>query len=240
MVNLRYAPRKKREDGWQKFGPRDDEMSGMRGPYDISLDERTQDEPTQKKKSFMEGGDFGWRDGLGMALAGIGDAFTREGGGEGGALNSMLGRAYSARDMAKKAQAKALEDAAAREESARRMTAARPDLTPAQIEAVSYGDFTPDQAMPRQPDVPAFVKNLDAWNQMTPEKRQEVAAMQAILNPTFGQGADGIRRPDAPVMGTPVGTIEDGYQFMGGDERDERSWKKVGGAGPAAPRPFRR
>lgn len=234
MRSLWNAPRKKRDDEWQQFAPRYDEMSAMRSPYDPA-----QDEPTQKKKSFMEGGDFGWRDGLGLALAGIGDAFTREGGGEGGALNSMIGRAYSARDMAKKAQTKAAEDAAARQASAQRIRAARPDLNPAQIETVSYGDLTTDQLMPKQPDEPAFAKNYNAWKQKTEEERQGIAAMQAILNPTFGTGPDGVRRPDAPVMGTPVGTIEDGYQFMGGDERDERSWKKVGGAGQVAPRPFR-
>lgn len=192
-----------------------------------------------KPTSWQDGGKFTGKDALAMALAGIGDAFTREGGGEGNAMATMMGRATSARDAARKAQIKAQTDAAAREASIQRMAAARKDLNPAQLEALAYGDLTPDQVMPKQPDAPAFVKNLAAWNEMTPEQQQQVAAMQAVLNPTFGQGADGIRRPDAPVMGTPVGTVEDGYQFMGGDETDERNWKKVGGAGPAAPRPFR-
>lgn len=44
--------------------------------------------------------------------------------------------------------------------------------------------------------------------------------------------------PTAPANpGTPVGTIENGYQFMGGDDTDRQNWKKIGGAG-ATPRNF--
>lgn len=232
MRSLWNAPRKKRDDEWQQFAPRYDEMSAMRGPYDPA-----QDEPTQKKKSFMEGGDFGWRDGLGLALAGIGDAFTREGGGEGGALNSMIGRAYSARDMAKKAQTKAAEDAAARQASAQRIGAARPDLTPAQIEAISYGDFTPDQAMPKQPKDDVFTAMMRHGG-IDPESDEGKALYKqraaTMANPPMYTGWDNQRYGST----APAASNNDGWESVTPEE-EAAIRNRQGGAGPGQ-RGFRR
>lgn len=57
----------------------------------------------------------------------------------------------------------------------------------------------PQQQQPQQP--PAFVRNLEAWNQMTPQQRQQVAQMQSVLNPQFMTGMDGqsYQRPPASI-----------------------------------------
>lgn len=49
------------------------------------------------------------------------------------------------------------------------------------------------------PTPPAFVKNLEAWNQMDDAQKNQVAQMQSVLNPQFMTGADGqsYQRPAA-------------------------------------------
>lgn len=61
--------------------------------------------------------------------------------------------------------------------------------------AGSIGDFRQKPA-----EQPAFVKNLEAWQQMDPQKRQEVAQMQSVLNPRFMTGADGLPYQQGPAQ----------------------------------------
>lgn len=93
--------------------------------------------------------------------------------------------------------------------------------------AANIGDFRP-----KAPEVPSFVKNLEAWNQMTDEQKRQVAQMMSVLNPTFMTGQDGLpyQRPPAQVPSpAPWQANPDEWEMV----PDE------GGAGQQAPRPFR-
>lgn len=64
----------------------------------------------EKPTSWLQGGEkFGWREGLGLALAGIGDAFAAENGQDTGAMKGMMANALKAREAARKAQIEAAE-----------------------------------------------------------------------------------------------------------------------------------
>jgi hypothetical protein len=64
----------------------------------------------EKPVSYLQGGDkFGWKDGIALALAGVGDAFAAENGQDSGAMKGMMARATSARENARKAQLAAAE-----------------------------------------------------------------------------------------------------------------------------------
>lgn len=59
--------------------------------------------------------------------------------------------------------------------------------------------------MPEPVQPPAFVKNLEAWRQMTPDQQAEVAQMQNTLQPSFFRGEDGRQYQNQPAqVGTPA------------------------------------
>lgn len=223
MVNLRSAPRKKREDEWQQYGRRDP-MTG--GTMESAVPEDT---APAKRQSWMDGGKFGWRDGVGLALAGLGDAMSRENGGEGDFMDSLVSRAYSARDLATKAQESARTKAAEREASLQRMAAARPDLNPAQLEALSYSDFTPDQVMPKPPEKDDVFTSMMRHAGIDPEsedgKKLYKQRAETMANPMY-QGWDG-KRYGGAAAATGSG---DGWETVS-QEEEAALRKRQGGAG---------
>lgn len=80
----------------------------------------------------------------------------------------------------------------------------------------------PQQQQPQQP--PAFVRNLEAWNQMTPEQQAQVARMQSVLNPQFTTGMDGqsYQRPPASTGN---------YDSDEWEDIPEEEARRLGGAG---------
>lgn len=186
----------------------------------------------EKPTSWLQGGDkFGWKDGLSLALAGIGDAFAAQNGDNPQVMQGMMANAMKAREAARKAQL-----AAAEKERliAMGMQAGR---TAPQMELIlggvgDYGDF-------KEPALPSQAQLAEWYRTATPEQRQAYDQTNPVV--TNGYGSTVVPRSAiGPATSTPVGTIEDGYQFLGGDDRDPNNWRQVGGAGPAiAPRGFR-
>ena len=255
MVNLRYAPRKKREDGWQQYSAKarlspDDEnpdypdtMSNV-GLADVASPQFDK----APRQSWVDGGKFGWRDGIGMALAGIGDAFTREGGGEGGMMNSMISRAYSAKDMAKKAQTKAAEDAAKYQDAFASFKAAGyPD---AQASAMAKGYMSPSEAKPDMFNNKAGDRVAIGPNgQPTTLYRDENPAFVTAGNRTYAVNAHtgGNFSDNQPQLTPPAEAIRDLQshpelkdQFDAMYGQGASSHFLTGGAGSQAPRGFRR
>ena len=177
-----------------------------------------------KAPSWEEGGKFGWKDGLAMALTGIGDAFTRQGGGEGNALSTMMGNAMQARNASRKARI----DAAKDQELTQRMidVGVQNNMTPEQVMAQKYG-----LELPKAPEAPPMQRDLDTYNSWDETQKTNYAAMQRAKNAGMFRGEDGLMYPNTPAQqsGTAVGTVEDGYQFLGGDDKDQKNWRKVGG-----------
>lgn len=100
-----------------------------------------------------------------------------------------------------------------------KVVAERPDMfeTPAGDRRAAYADGRTEEIY-RNED-PKFLTTQNGVYALDPHSGSQFGG---------GQGAS-----------TPPGTIEDGYQFLGGDDADPNNWKPVGGAGPAsAPRPF--
>lgn len=249
MVDLRYAPRKKREDGWQQYSAKsrlspDDEnpdypdtMSNV-GLADVASP--TFDKP--ERKPWLEGGKFGWRDGLGLVLGSLADGMAKERGGEGGTLDDVFKRAYAVKDMAKKAQAKAAEDAAKYQDAFASFKAAGyPD---AQASAMAKGYMSPSEAKPD-------MFNNKAGDRVAIGPNGQARTVYTDNNPTLLNTQNSVYAMDAHTGGqfggqqqqhTAPGTIENGYQFMGGDDADPKNWRQVeqaGGAGSQAPRSFR-
>ena len=121
----------KEDDKWRRiFGLGD--LSRVDGPETLS-----QPVEQPKKLSWEDGGKLGWKDALALALTGVGDAFTREGGGQGGAMSEMMGRAMNARAASRKAHIDA-----AKEESQRQKVmevGLANGLSGPQVEAQMYG-----------------------------------------------------------------------------------------------------
>lgn len=186
----------------------------------------------EKPASWLQGGDkFGWRDGVALALAGIGDAFASQNGDNPQVMQGMMANAMKAREAARKAQLAAAE----RERLMQAGIAA--GRTAPQMELIlggvgDYRDF-------KEPALPSQAQLAEWYRTATPEQRQAYDQTNPIV--TNGYGSAVVPRSSIrPPSSTPVGTIEDGYQFLGGDDKDPKNWRQVGGAGPAiAPRGFR-
>lgn len=101
--------------------------------------------------------------------------------------------------------------------------------------------FDVQNPMPSGP--PAIASEVEWFNGLPPEQQQKVVSYLDYKNPVSVSGPAGtfnIPRtpPGEHQSSTPVGTVEDGFVFMGGDDTDQTNWKPVGGAGPQTPRPF--
>ena len=101
--------------------------------------------------------------------------------------------------------------------------------------------FDVQNPMPAGP--PAIASEVEWFNSLPPEQQQKVVSYLDYKNPVSVSGPAGtfnIPRtpPGEHQSSTPVGTVEDGFVFMGGDDADQSNWKPVGGAGPQTPRPF--
>jgi hypothetical protein len=222
-----------------------DPMKKKRGLLDSDMvDSYTQDwatiDPAQvptgqaeeKPVSYLQGGDkFGWRDGVGLALAGIGDAFYTKAGRESDTMGEMMARAMSAREAARKAQA------AAAERQALIDAGVRAGRTLPQMELVTGGiaDFNDFKA----PELPSQAQMAEWYRTATNEQKAAYDKTNPIV--TNGYGSAVVPRSTITGSATPVGTVEDGYQFLGGDDKNPNNWRRVaGGAGQSfAPQGFR-
>ena len=176
---------------------------------------------------YWQGGDkFRTRDGIAGLMAVIGDALSRQGGGQGGAVEMLGGGRMSALAMAQAAQAQQ----AKQQEDARILM--RAGYSPEQAMAMASGnlkasDLKPDRMMTKTGDVLSFGvdgKPNTVYNESSPE----ILGVQ-------GMGVYAMdRKTGMPVNaqqggGTKPGPVEDGYQFIGGDDADPKNWRKVGG-----------
>lgn len=101
---------------------------------------------------------------------------------------------------------------------------------------------------PTAPQPTEFERQLDAGN-FTPEQRtkliqdyvrnranplQAIQGFDANGNPTttWTRPSGGISAPT-----TSVGTVEDGYEFIGGDDTDPKNWRPVAGGGAGSGQP---
>lgn len=189
-------------------------------PADVPMGQ-AQEQPT----SWLQGGDkFGWREGLSLALAGIGDAFAAENGQDTGSMKGMMANAMKAREAARKAQL-----AAAEKERliAMGMQAGRtaPQMELIASDMANWGDFKPDEfdaAMARA-----------GIQRGTPEYQQ--AAQRKAMGDPFLTGAP------LPNGGQYYGYASGLPGVMGGLGATQDDWERanpVGGAG-SNPRPFR-
>lgn len=80
---------------------------------------------------------------------------------------------------------------------------------------------------------PAFVRNAAAWAALSPEQQQQVRSYYDVVSPVMAdvQGDDGVYRQVIPRGGgqvvPQVGTVEDGFVFMGGVPSDQRNWRPM-------------
>jgi len=82
------------------------------------------------------------------------------------------------------------------------------------------------------------VNDLTWYKTLSPEDRALYHQMKPIVQ-TMADGSQRLYNPvQSPVNVPPVGTIEQGHRFKGGNPADPSSWEPVGGAGSPAPRPF--
>lgn len=170
----------------------------------------------EKPTSWLQGGEkFGWREGLGLALAGIGDAFAAENGQDTGAMKGMMVNALKAREAARKAQLAAAE----RERLIQAGIAA--GRTPQQMELVAadlanFGDF-------KAPELPSQVQTAEWYRNASPEQRRAYDQTNPIL--TNGYGSALI--PRSSITGP-----------LDPNEWEDVADPRQGGAG-YGPRPFR-
>lgn len=173
---------------------------------------------------WIDGGKFSGKDALGLALGAIGDAFSRNAGGEATTAPMLF------QGMADSRKAK---EAAAR----------------AQAERADWVWKQQYQAQNRPVEEDAFTKSMRAAgiDPASPQARalyqQRVQTMASPAPNFLGDGLGGgrwVTPPSIPLPGPQVqgapqggspqpGAIEDGYQFMGGNPGDPKSWKPVGG-----------
>lgn len=164
----------------------------------------------EKQPSFWQGGDkFRGKDAIAGLLAVLGDAFANQAGMETGAVQGLGQGRLHARKLAEQERARAA--------VMERLVASGMDPNDA---AVLAGD---DAAVRQQigrkyetPQAPPFVRNLEAWKQMTPEQQAEVAKMQSVLNPRWMMGADDVPYQMGPGGGMPPTITEDDWNAAGG------------------------
>lgn len=180
--------------GWNQFDPSNPDYTPPGGTY------AQQPQQAPQRESWMDGGKATGRDFLALALSSIGDTLAQRSGGQAWAMPMLMKGRADARD-----ERRAGEAAAAKRQLDNQDWQAHYDYEVAHPKTES------------QP--PAFVKNVEAWNQMTPEQKRQVAQMQSVLNPGFAAGVDGQRyqNPPAQVPGpAPWHTNPDDWEMIPG------------------------
>ena len=172
-----------------------------------------------KPAGFWQGGDkFRARDGIAGLLAAIGDGLTQNSGGQGYAVQGLLGGRLDARKLAEK---KAEEQA----QLAQMMAVGQANgLTPEQVQAQALGLKLPEQEKP-----PGIAQNYQWWNNLPAEEKQRFAQYQDVVNPKVFSGQDGL--PYRMPRGDDAPGIEDGYQYTPGPggRANPQNWKPAGG-----------
>lgn len=176
--------------------------------------------PAQEKpKRWVDGGKFTGKDALGILFSSLGDSFAP-------GRESMTDNAFARHASARESLAKQQQEMQQRQAVLKAMAAKGIDP---QVAGIFAGDpvaarqvLLPQQQQPQQP--PAFVRNLEAWNQMTPEQQAQVARMQSVLNPQFTTGMDGqsYQRPPASTGN---------YDSDEWEDIPEEEARRLGGAG---------
>lgn len=98
------------------------------------------------------------------------------------------------------------------------------------------------------PDTPSGIREFEQFQQMTPEEQvaylqmKQASAPRLVTDPQTGAQGYVTPPPSGGAMGggaPPVGTVKNGFRFLGGNHRDRNSWVPAGGAGPSGPQTFR-
>lgn len=145
-----------------------------------------------------KGGDI-----LAGLLAVVGDTLTRNSGGEGFAVQGLLGQRMGALDEFKKnaEQERKLQQTIAL------IQQAYPNLSPAQQQAMAtgvgdYADF--------KPEANPMLRDVQAWQKMTPEEKAAAGEMYSTRSPWRFTGADGVPyqlNGGGDIPSTPVGEL---------------------------------
>lgn len=136
----------------------------------------------QPQQGFWQGGDkFRARDGIAGILAVIGDAIAaNRGSGSMGATQNLMGGRMDAMEEAKK---RAAEQAKVAEMMA---VGERLGMRPEQVQAQMLGLNVPEQ------NVPPMVRDVEAWQRMTPEQKRAANEMYSARSPWRVMGRDGM------------------------------------------------
>lgn len=139
--------------------------------------------PERPQGFWQGGGKFGVKDGIAGLLAAAGDALMAQAGMGGGAVQGLAGTRMSAMDDLKKQ--------AAQEQKMRELIAIGQanGLSEAQVRMQHAGLEGPEQ-----PDVAPMVRDLQAWQGMTPEQQDALSLMWEKRSPYRFMSADGTPR----------------------------------------------
>lgn len=203
----------------------------MAPPLGSDFDE---EDPKKGLLGYWQGGDkFTWKDAGAGLLAVVGDAFARENDDEGSAVSNLTGGRVKAMAEAKAAQKQEMIAAAMR---AKGLSDA--DIQLAMLNPEAVGTNAAKKLMPAE--LPEKAQMSEWYRNATPDQRAAFDATNPII--TNGYGSTVVPRSTfGAASSTAPGTIEDGYQFMGGDDKDPKNWRPVqGGPTRAASGGFRR
>ena len=182
------------------------------GLFGGSKFDRAFEEYEMPQQGFWQGGDkFRGRDAIAGLLAAIGDGLMAQGGIQPSAAQGLLGGRADAMEMARK---KAEEQAAL----AQQMAIARqafPDMNDAQAAAIVQKIGNPSDFKPEAP--PPMVRDVEAWQRMTPEQKAAAGEMYSTRSPWRVMGADKVPY-DMGNDGLPdILTDDDINKLSGGD-----------------------
>lgn len=134
-----------------------------------------------KEPNFWQGGEkFRAKDGIAALLAAIGDGLSQANGGQAWATRNLAGGRFDAMEEAKKraAEQEQLQAAYA--------TADRLGVSRDMVDAKRYGVPVPEQ------DIPPMVRDVEAWQKMSPEKKRAAYEMYSARSPYRVMGKDGL------------------------------------------------
>lgn len=140
----------------------------------------------ERPNGFWQGGEkIRGKDALAGLLAVISDTASQLGGNQGNAIEGLLGGRSSALDEFKKKA----EQERKMQQTMALLQQAYPDLTDAQRMAMannvgSYADFKPESN--------PMLRDVQAWQKMTPEEKAAASEMYATRSPWRVAGADGV------------------------------------------------